>query len=231
MIKRIVIVSGILAALAAGSLFFIPSRFLAASGATAEDIVIAPRSISFVIQSAGTLKATSVQNFGGPAGFGNYWQWQIVSMIQEGKNVKKGDMLLNFDTQKIMMDLMQFQNELEQAKKELEKTKVQIDLEDTELKAKLAAAQNKYEDFKLKNATNNSNVMAVGQIEEDKLGLEQARQEVAALTEQIEWHKKSSDATYNIIASKKARAENKVNDIKSRIEGFQPGRPRRRGDL
>src|SRR5581483_6163584 len=161
-----------------------------------------------------------VQNFGGPAGFGNYWQWQIVSLIQEGKNVKKDDVLINFDTQKINMDLMQFQNELEQANKELEKTRVQIDLEDSDLKSKLAAAQNKYDNFKLKDSSN-TNVQASGDIEKDKLGLEQARQEVEALKSQIEWHTKSSEATYKIIASKKARAENKVNEIKSRMANFQ----------
>src|SRR5581483_376358 len=55
----------------------------------------------------------------------------------------------------------------------------------------------------------------------DMLGIEQARREVEALKERIEWHRKSSDATYNIIASKKARAENKVNEIRRGMENFQ----------
>jgi len=219
MIKRIIIIVATLAVLGAGSLLFIPNRFLTASGASGEEVIIAPRTISFVINATGTLRATSVQNFGGPAGFSNYWQWQIVSMIPDGKNVKKGDVLLNFDTQKISMDMMQFQNQLQQAVKELEKTRVQIDLENTELDAKLAAAKNKYENFKLKQATA-TDVVASGDIESDKLGLEQARQEVEALQGQIEWHKKSSEATYKIIASKKNRAENKVNLFKSRMENF-----------
>ncbi|HZS45659.1 MAG TPA: efflux RND transporter periplasmic adaptor subunit [Blastocatellia bacterium] len=220
MIKRILIVVIGLIVLGALSLLFVPNRFFAASGATDELLTIAPKTVSFGINSSGVLRATSVQNFGGPAGFGNYWQWQIVSLIQEGKNVKKDDVLINFDTQKINMDLMQFQNELEQANKELEKTRVQIDLEDSDLKSKLAAAQNKYDNFKLKDSSN-TNVQASGDIEKDKLGLEQARQEVEALKSQIEWHTKSSEATYKIIASKKARAENKVNEIKSRMANFQ----------
>ena len=117
------------------------------------------------------------------------------------------------------MDMMQYQNALSQAVKELEKTKVQIDLEDTELQSKLATAKNKYENFKLRQTTN-TDVVASGDIESDKLGLEQARQEVEALQGQIEWHKKSSEATYKIIASKKNRAENKVNLFKSRMENF-----------
>src|SRR5947209_6148276 len=133
MIKRISIIAVVLVVLAGLSLLFVPNRFFGASiAATGDEIVIAPRTISFGINAAGILRATSVQNFGGPAGFGNYWQWQIVSMIPEGRNVKKGDVLLNFDTQKINMDLMQFTNELTQANKELEKTRVQIDIEDTD---------------------------------------------------------------------------------------------------
>src|SRR5579872_2698191 len=114
MIKRIIMVVIGLGILGTLALLFVPNRFLAASGATDDLLTIASKTISFRINSPGILRATSVQNFGAPAGFDNYWQWQIVSLIQEGKNVKKGDVLINFDTQKITMDLMQFQNELEQ---------------------------------------------------------------------------------------------------------------------
>src|SRR5215813_12826417 len=111
MIKRIIMIVVGLAIVGALSLLFIPNRFFASAGTTDDLLTIAPKTVSFGINSPGILRATSVQNFGGPAGFDNYWQWQIVSLIQEGKNVKKGDVLINFDTQKINMDLMQFQNE------------------------------------------------------------------------------------------------------------------------
>jgi RND family efflux transporter MFP subunit len=55
----------------------------------------------------------------------------------------------------------------------------------------------------------------------DRLSLEQARREVEALKERIRWHQSSSDATFKIIASKKARAQNKVEEIKRGMEGFE----------
>src|SRR5262245_63623585 len=152
--------------------------------------------------------------------FANYWQFQIVNLIAEGKQVKAGEQLITFEAQMIRDDLQRFQNELDQANKELEKTRTQIDLERQELQSRLAAAENNYEKLKLKQ-TRDLRVEALNKVEEDRLAFEQASREVAAIKERLEWHKKSSEATYQIIVSKKSRAENKVNEIKKGMENFQ----------
>ncbi|MFN7949308.1 MAG: efflux RND transporter periplasmic adaptor subunit [Blastocatellia bacterium] len=193
---------------------------LAKAEESVETITVAPGTLTFRIETTGTLRAASVQSFGGPPAFGNYWQFQLVNMVAEGKAVKKGDVLLMFDAQRINEDLMKFQNDLDQAGKELDKTKAQIDLERQELTAKLAEAENKYEKLKLKQRIS-SDIEAAKNVELDMLGVEQARREVEALKERIEWHKKSSEATYNIILSRKTRAENKVNEIRRGMENFQ----------
>jgi HlyD family secretion protein len=188
--------------------------------ATGEVFAVTQRTMAFSVNATGVLRATSNQNFGAPPEFGNYWQFQIVNMAAEGKQVKSGDQLIGFDAQKVRDDLQRFQNELDQANKELEKTRSQIDLERQELMSRLAAAENNHEKLKLKQ-TNDPKFDVPNKVEEDKLAFEQARREVEALKERVEWHKKSSEATYQIIASKKARAENKVNDIKRGMENFQ----------
>jgi HlyD family secretion protein len=196
------------------------SSLLPKATATGDAVVIAPKTLFFGVDSTGLLRATTVQNFGGPPMFGNYWQFQIVNLIAEGKQVKAGEQLITFDAQRIRDDLQRFQNELDQATKELEKTRTQIDLESQELQSRLAAAENNYEKLKLKQ-TRDMQVEALNKVEEDRLAFEQARREVEALKERLEWHKKSSEATYQIIVSKKARAENKVNEIKKGMENFQ----------
>ena len=212
-ILTIIVVLGIAAILAK------PGRLVqGASGV--DELTIGPRSIVIELNSPGALRATSVQNFGGPPGFGDYWQFQIVSLVAEGNNVKKGDLLIGFDAQKINQELQQVQNELEQANKELEKTKVQIDLEHGDLAAKLAEAENKYSTLKLKQSPF-PELARSNDIEVDKLALEEARREVESLKEWMDWQKKSSEATYRIIESKKARAELKVAEIKRALENFQ----------
>ena len=221
--NRIIVGLAIAAVLIAAVWIFAPvglSSFTSRGASTVAELAIAPKSLSFTVDATGTLRATSVQNFGAPPEFNNYWQFQIVSMTTEGKNVKKDDLLIKFDAQKIRDDLQRFQNELDQAIKELEKTKVQIDLERQELVARLANSENKHAKFKLKHEGSSALVVSSRDVELDRLALEQARRETAALKDRIEWHRKSSEATYNIIASKKARAENKVNEIKKGIEGF-----------
>jgi HlyD family secretion protein len=196
------------------------SSLLPKATATGDDIVATPKTLVFGVDATGLLRATSVQNFGGPPMFANYWDFQIVNIAPEGKQVKKGDQLITFDAQRIREDLQRFQNELDQANKELEKTRTQIDLERQELQSKLAAAENNYEKLKLKQ-TRDLGVEAFNKVEEDRLAFEQARRELEALRERLDWHQKSSEATYQIIASKKMRAENKVNEIKKGMENFQ----------
>jgi multidrug efflux pump subunit AcrA (membrane-fusion protein) len=196
------------------------SAGLAKTAAEVETFTVTPGTLTFRVETTGTLRATSVQSFGGPPAFGHYWQFQLVSIIPEGRNVKKGEVLMMFDAQRVNEDLMKFQNELDQASKELEKTKAQIDLERQELTAKLAEAEANYEKLKLKQRIS-SDIEASRNVELDMLAVEQARREAEALQERLEWHKKSSEATYNIIASRKTRAENKVAQINQGRENFQ----------
>ncbi|HSE38669.1 MAG TPA: efflux RND transporter periplasmic adaptor subunit [Blastocatellia bacterium] len=196
------------------------SAVMPKSATPADEIVIASRSMTFWVDATGTLRASSVRNFSAPPPFGEYWQFQIVSLAPEGGNVKTGDSLINFDAQKVREDLQRFQSELDQANKELEKMKVSIDLERQELSSKLAAAENKSEKLKLKQGAG-SDIEASNVIEKDNLAVEQARREVEALKDRMEWHKKASEASYNIIGTRKARAENRVNAIQKGMEGFQ----------
>ena len=221
--KRTAIALIVLAALIAGFSFLRSGAFSAVlpkSGAAADEIVIAPRSMSFWVDATGTLRASSVRNFSAPPPFGEYWQFQIVSLAPEGGNVKTGDALINFDAQKVREDLQRYQSELDQANKELEKTKVSIDLERQELSSRLAAVENKFEKLKLKQGAG-SDIEASNVIEKDNLAVEQARREVEALKERMEWHKKASAASYNIILSRKARAEIRVSSIQKGMESFQ----------
>jgi multidrug resistance efflux pump len=196
------------------------SSLLPKAIATGDEMVLAPKTLAFGVNATGLLRATSVQNFGAPPQFSNYWQFQIVSLVAEGKQIKAGEQLIGFDAQKIRDDLQRFQNELDQANKELEKTRTQIDLERQELQSRLAAAENNYEKLKLKQIRD-PQFEVPNKVEEDRLAFEQARREVEALKERLDWHRKSSEATYQIIASKKTRAENRVNDIKKGMENFQ----------
>src|SRR5688572_11234796 len=178
--KRMIVGLVLAVALIAAAWLFVPvglSSFAARGTSTIAELAIAPKSLSFTVDATGTLRATSVQNFGAPPEFNNYWQFQIVSMTTEGKNVQKDDLLIKFDAQKIRDDLQRFQNELDQAVKELEKTKVQIDLERQELVARLANSENKHAKFKLKHEGSSAFIESSRAVELDRLALEQARRE------------------------------------------------------
>ena len=211
----------VLGAITSGT-FFLFNKFSPPSQAESkvEEILIIPKNIKFSIDTNGVLKAESVQNFGGPPAFENQWQFKIANMTGEGKIVKKGDILINFDAQGIFEQMQQAQNELNQAKKQEEKMKVQISLQEQEIRSKLAELQHKYETLKLKQQTNTQIANSIT-VEKDRLATEQAAQEVTAITEKLNWYKKSSEASYNVALSQKARAENKVNKIQTGIAKLQ----------
>ena len=186
----------------------------------AEEVTVVKRNMTFWVEASGVLRATSVRNFGGPPEFSDYWQFQVVNIAPEGKAVKKGDLLVTFDAQRIQQDIQTLQGEAEQAAKELDRTKAQIDLEQQEIASKIAEAENRYQKIKLKQVEN-SEIRESSKIEMDALELEQARRERDALEERLAWHRKSSEANLKIIASKKARVENKVNLINRGMENFQ----------
>lgn len=202
--------------------FFLSSKLAPSLQARSnvEEILIIPKNIKFSIDTNGVLKAESVQNFGGPPAFENQWQFKISNMIAEGKIVKKGDSLINFDAQGIFEQMQQAQNALDQAKKQEEKMKVQISLQEQEIQSKLAELEHKYESLKLKQQTNAELATSII-IEKDRLALEQAKQEVAAIKEKLVWYKKSSEASYKVVLSQKARAENKVKSLQTGMAALQ----------
>lgn len=211
-----------LAALAATACWLFPSRLsslLPKAAAIGDEIVVMKKTLTFSVDTTGVLRATSTQDFGTPPAFGQYWQFQVVNLTAEGRQVKPGDEIIRFDAQRVREDLQKFQTELDQANKELERTRVQVDLELQELNTKLATAQNSFDKIKLKQRDDPATDPPM-KVEEDRLAAEQARLEVEALKERIEWNKKSSQATIQIITSKKARAENKVAEINKGIEKF-----------
>jgi multidrug resistance efflux pump len=194
---------------------------LGAGGTAPGEVVVSKRSLTFSVEATGILRATSVRNFGAPAEFNNYWQFQLVSLIQEGKAVKKGDVLVVFDAQRIRDDLQRYQNDLDQAQKEIEKVQVQIELEQHELATRLATAENQFEKKKLKQEGVTAAIESSSTIELDRLALEQARREVEALRARIAWHKKSSEARTNVLTSRKVRAGLRVSRIQKGMEQFE----------
>jgi len=222
-IKRIIIGVVIIGVIGAAAAFFVMpagvASLLSKTAAMGDEVVVTSKTMSFWVDATGALRATSVANFGAPTEFRNYWQFQIVNMVQEGKNVKAGDVIINFEAQKIRDDLQRVQTELDQAKKELEKTTAQIDLERQDLKSKLANAENNYEKAKLKQRVGQQEKLKDVQL--DEITVEQARREVEALRARIEWHQKASEATHNLIVGKQRRAENRVNEIKEGLDRFQ----------
>lgn len=223
-IKRFLILSIGLLVLGGAAFYLLPKKlpsFQPRAGTTVEEIVVQPRTVTFGVEATGALRAASMQNIAPPADLGNYWELQIVSMAPEGKDVKPGENLVTLAVPKIAEDLQVAQTEAQQAAKELEKAQSQAKVEQQDLETKLATAQNNYDKFKLKQSSTTVQVSLAKDLEIDRLELEQARREVVALTENLEWQRKASEANVGLIASKKSLAENTVQKLLASMNSLQ----------
>jgi HlyD family secretion protein len=86
----------------------------------------------------------------GPPNISRMWQYKIQKMAAENKQVKKGEVILVFDGQRIKNDLIDRQSKLKAAIKKAESDKLKDDATTQDLILKLAEAEMEYEKAKRK---------------------------------------------------------------------------------
>lgn len=96
------------------------------------------------VQASGELRSADSITVGCPS-VRYMWEYTITSLIDEGKHVEPGELLLSFDGRKLRERLEVKSSQLETARKELEKTRLDMQdkldaliLEEVELKAETA---------------------------------------------------------------------------------------------
>ncbi len=96
-----------------------------------DDLVLA-------VEMEGELEAVHSVEIGAPAV--NEWEFKIASMAAEGSEVKKGDPVLGFDTEKIQRLLDQKRAELKEAEGKLEQKALELRMKTLELDQQIADA-------------------------------------------------------------------------------------------
>jgi hypothetical protein len=115
-----------------------------------DDLVLA-------VEMEGELVAVHSAEIGAPAV--NEWEFKIASMASEGSEVKKGDPVLGFDTEKIQRLLDQKRAELKEAEGKLEQKALEVRMRTLELDQQIAVA-----------AAENGKAQLKAEVPEDLLG-------------------------------------------------------------
>jgi HlyD family secretion protein len=127
--------------------FGISSLLLVACQAEKESMeqVVVPANVTASAELISLSNATI-----GPPNISRMWQYKIQKMAAENKQVKKGEVILVFDGQRIKNNLIDRKSQLKAAIKKAESDKLKDDATTQDLILKLAEAERLIFDIKLK---------------------------------------------------------------------------------
>jgi HlyD family secretion protein len=152
----------------------------------------------------------------GPPNISSMWQYKIQEMAPENKLVKKGEVILVFDGQRVKNDLIGRQSQLEAEIKKAESDKLKDEAITQDLMLKLAEAEMEYKKAKRKAEiidASSSNIERLKQQADFRYqteGLAQAKQKLAH-------HKKAMLINEKVSAGKIKIIQSRVNRIQQEI--------------
>ncbi len=161
----------------------------------------------------------------GPPNISRMWQYKIQKMAPENKLVKKGEVILVFDGQRVKNDLIGRQSKLEAEIKKAESNKLKDDATTQDLILKLAEAEMEYKKAKRKAEivdASSSNIERLKQQADFRYqteGLAQAKQKLAH-------HKKSMVINVKVSEGKIKIMQSRVNRIQQEIEKLSVKAPK-----
>ena len=161
----------------------------------------------------------------GPPNISRMWQYKIQKMAPENKLVKKGEVILVFDGQRVKNDLIGRQSKLEAEIKKAESNKLKDDATTQDLILKLAEAEMEYKKAKRKAEivdASSSNIERLKQQADFRYqteGLAQAKQKLAH-------HKKSMVINVKVSEGKIKIMQSRVNRIQLEIEKLSVKAPK-----
>jgi HlyD family secretion protein len=175
-----------------------------------KDEVVAPK----VTASA---ELISLQNATiGPPNVSRMWQYKIQKMAPENKQVKKGEIILVFDGQKLKNDLIGKQSQLQAEIKKAESDKLKDEATKQDLILKLAEAEMEYQKAKRKAEIvdeSSSNIERLKQQADFRYQTES----LAQATQKLAHHDKAMLINVKVSAGKIRALQSRVNSIQQEI--------------
>ena len=130
---------------------------------------------------------------------------QINKLIKDGSNVKKGDIVVQFDRVEKQQEMLKSLSDLKIAQNEIEKKLADIESQKRNNQMELDNTQLQYEEAKLEL----KKTILLSEVEQEKIKLryEQAEKKYQETLKKMESQSKSNKAELNVLYEKKTKAE------------------------
>ena len=161
----------------------------------------------------------------GPPPVDRVWNFKIASMIDEGNEVKEGDVLLRFDTTELEQKLLQTTAERDTAIKTLEKRETDLRIEAENEQLALDESEARLRRARIA-ADVPEEVIATRELELARRDLELAEEEVGFRQQRIANLGRRAQSELQALRSKVARAESRVEDLQTKVGRMTVHSPR-----
>ena len=161
----------------------------------------------------------------GPPPVSDTWDYKISFLAPEGQEVEPGTPVVGFDTTDLERRLRERSTESEEAAKKIEQMTKDLERRRMEDELRLAEAQARARKARLK-VDVPAELEKSQTLEEARLDLELATREIAHLEQRLEFSVRSSEATLEVLRSKKQRADQQVQEIQTAIANMTVTAPR-----
>ena len=176
------------------------------------------------VEITGSLRALDSDQAGPPV-LPDIWEYRLVKMAPEGAAVKKGQMVLQFDTTELSQKLEEKKAERDTAGKELEKRGLELAVREEALALQEAESEARRRKGELKVEVPVDLVRA-NELAQSKLDLDLAAREIAWVAQRKDAARRAADAERASLKERHERATARVREIEDRIRQMTVPAPR-----
>jgi HlyD family secretion protein len=179
--------------------------------------------VRLIVTASGELESKQTAMIAPPSVSG-MWQYQIEQLTPENTRVKKGEVIVAFDSKKVVDRLVDKQANLDRAQKELENKKIKEEESEQELILSIAEKQMEYEKAERK-ADIIDNSRAENDRKKSVIDFTIAENDLFLAKERLTFHKNNKALNLKLAKGKVNRLTAEVNDFKSDIERLKVKAP------
>ena len=201
--------------------FWLALAALGASGCGSADnegdwVTVKRDALILGVEVEGTLEAVDSAIMGPPS-VPDVWSFKLAMLIDEGKEVAEGELLLSLDKSDLQRKLLDKQNERDTAQKELEKKEQSVRMAARDQALALSEAKANLHKAELK-TDSPSQLVALLDVKKAKLDAEVARERVTYLEEKARHVARRDQAEISAMRDKARRATQRVEELEAYIE-------------
>lgn len=196
--------------------------FLAACENAPSEVVKLEK-VQLVVTASGELESKQTAMIAPPS-VSRMWQYQIKQLTPENTRVKKGELIVAFDSKKVMDRLIDKQASLDRAQKQLENKKIKETESEQELLLNIAEKKMEYEKAQRK-ADIIDNSRSKNERDKSVIDFTIAENDLFLAKEKLKFHTNNKALNLKLAKGKVNRLTAEVNDFKKDIERLKVKAP------